>query len=201
MKRLFIITVGLFWSLTNTAQSLAQLNYSEKKTKNQQQTSSGATRGCRGNLPQLQLLAPPDKIAVMGSEKTFLLNLSELSPYPLKISILEPYVPESLWTTELRPKQPGLIKVSLPKTIALKPNQDYIFTATIPCNPEIPGSSIYVRALFQKSSLQYQDVPPVKQISLLLDQGIWYDALWISYQNKLPEFKQLLEMQGIELEE
>ena len=89
MKGLFILLVGFLWSLTNTAQSLAQLNYSEKKTKNQQQTSSAAMRGCRGNVAQLQLLAPSDEIAVMGAEKTFLLNISELSPYPLKISILE----------------------------------------------------------------------------------------------------------------
>ena len=201
MKKLSLITVGLFWSLTNTAPSLAQLNYSEKKTKNQQQTSSAATRGCRGNLPKLQLLAPADQISVIGSEKTFLLNISELSPYPLKLSVLEPYVPQALWEMELIPKEAGLLKVVLPRTINFKPEHDYIFTATIPCDPDVPGRNIYVRALFQKSYLQYEEKRPKEKVSRLLAEGIWYDALWISYQNKLPEFKQLLEMQGIELEE
>ena len=223
MKILFILLLGLLWSVTNIPQTQAQLNYSEKKNSNQQQTSSGATRGCRKTLPKLQLLAPSDEIAQIGEEQTFLLNLSELSPYPLKISILEPYVPESLWSTQLRPTKSGLLKVSLPKTVNLKPHQEYIFTATIPCDPNSPSSSIYVRALFQKNPLLLPSdlsgrserssgtvrsrsgrrslIAPQKRISRLLEQGIWYDALWISYQYQLPEFKQLLEQQGIELED
>ena len=201
MKQILILTVGVIWSLTNTAQSLAQVNYSEKKTKNQQQTSSAAMRGCRRNLPKLQLLAPADQIAVMGDEQTFLLNLSELPPYPLKLSILEPYVPSALWRKQLKVEKPGVLKISLPQTINLDPDKDYIFTATIPCDPDYPGSSSYVRVLFQKSSFQYEEKEPVEKVSRLLAAGIWYDALLIAYQNKLSEFRQLLEMQGIELEE
>ena len=41
--------------------------------------------------------------------KTFLLNLSELPAYPLKLSILKPYVPKSLWHSELKVEKPGVL--------------------------------------------------------------------------------------------
>lgn len=184
----------------NIAQSLAQVNYAEKKTKNQQQTTSASMRGCRRNLPKLQLLAPADQIAVMGERQTFLLNLSTLPPYPLKLSILEPYVPEALWQKELKVEAPGILKVSIPTNINLDPDKEYIFTATIPCQPNYPSSSSYVRVLFEKSLFEYKEKQPVEKVSRLVAAGIWYDALLIAYENKLPEFKQLLEKQGIEME-
>lgn len=200
MKQFLSITLGLLWSLVCTLPSPAQMNYAEKKSKDQQETSSAAMRGCRRHLPKLQLLAPADQIAVMGQKRTFLLNLSELPPYPLKFSVLEPYVAEALWRKELKVEKPGLFSLSLPQTINLEPNKNYIFTAVIPCDPDDPSSSSYVRVLFQQSSVPNQELQPVEQVSRLLLEGIWYDALWIAYQNKLPEFRQLLEMQGIELD-
>jgi hypothetical protein len=56
-----------------------------------------------------------------------------------------------------------------------------------------------VRILFQKSSFGQKEQEPLKQVSHLLREGIWYDALWIAYKNQLPEFQQILKMQGIEL--
>ena len=198
-KKILSLGVGLLWSLISTLPSQAQMNYSEKKSKNQQHTSSSAMRGCRRNLPKLQLLAPADQIAVMGEKRTFLLSLSELPPYPLKFSVLEPYVPEALWRQELKVQAPGIFQISLPAHLNLAAEQNYILTVTIPCDPEIPGSSSYVRVLFQKSTVQYQEKQPIAQVSRLLAEGIWYDALWIAYQHELPEFRQLLQMQGIEL--
>jgi hypothetical protein len=199
MKKILSLSVTFLLNLAICIPVHPQMNYVEKKSKNQQETSSASMRGCRHNLPKLQVLAPGDHIALMGKKQTFLLNLSEIPPLPLKISILEPYVAEALWEQELKVEADGIFHISLPKTINLQPDKDYIFTATIPCEPEKPSTSSYVRVLFQKSSFQYQEQTPVKQVHHLLAEGIWYDALWIAYQNNLPEFKELLEMESIEI--
>ena len=157
------------------------------------------SRGCRRNLPTMQILAPSNHIAMLGEKQTFLLNLSEVPPFPVQLSVLEPYVPESLWFDQVQVEKSGLLPIALPDTINLEPHKDYIFTAVIPCEPDSPSSSTYVRVLFQKSWHQSEQEEPSQQVERLLRQGIWYDALWIAYVHQLPAFKQLLQRQEIEL--
>lgn len=201
MKILPLIKLTFGFALISTSAMAETLTYQPPPRKEQQQQAiSSASRGCRRKLPKMQLLAPLDHIAMMGEEKTFLLNLSELPPFPLQLSVLEPYVPESVWEDQVKVKKSGFLPISLPDNINLDPNKDYIFTVVIPCDEDSPSHSSYVRVLFQKSSNQYQKEEPLKQISRLLAGGIWYDALWIAYFHQLPQFKQILEKQGIEME-
>lgn len=102
MKKILSLSVTFLLNLVICMPVKAQINYVEKKSKNQQETSSASMRGCHYNLPKLQVLAPREHIALMGKKQTFLLNLSEIPSLPLKISILEPYVAQALWQQELK---------------------------------------------------------------------------------------------------
>lgn len=200
MKILQLIKLSLPLALINTSVIASTLKYQpSSKQPQQQQTISSVSRGCRRNLPKIQLLAPSDHIATIGQEQTLLLNLSEVPPFPIKLSVVQPYVVESVWQDQVKVEKSGLLPISLPGQINLEPNKDYIFTAVIPCDLNSPSSSSYVRILFQKSSFGQKEQEPLKQVSHLLREGIWYDALWIAYKNQLPEFQQILKMQGIEL--
>ena len=205
MKIKLFLFIVLIFNLTNIPKIHAQLKYSEKRNTSQQQTTSGATRGCRTNLPKMQLLAPSEQIVEIGESQIFLLNINQISPYPIKISVLEPNNPKSLWSKELRPTQSGLQKIILPTTLNLKPYQDYILTATIYCDQNNPSNNAYIRVFFRKTtpslSITSLNSSPQQQVSSLLQQGLWYDALWVAYYHHLPQFKQILKQENIELED
>ncbi len=193
-----IISFGLLLNIIPP--SRAQLSYQPPQRKQQQQTQSAATRGCERNLPRLQILAPADRVAASAAKRpTFLFSISEQPLHPLKISLTQPYLPQALWKDERRVER-GIFSVSLPESLPLSPGKDYILTAAMPCDPEKPESSSYVRVVFQRVAM-----PPSKGAKgeqspeLLTPSGLWYDALYWSYQNSPPQFEALLKLAGIQL--
>ena len=198
MMKILLTTIGilLFTTLSVTAEEKQRL----AGEKSQQQTQSGSIRGCRLDLPNLQVLAPRNRIATIGEAQTFLLKVSEIPPYPIKVSITQPYVSDTVWLDELIVNQAGIITVTIPDNITLKPDTDYIFTASIPCGENQLSGSKFVRIFFQYADNQLisqknQD----ENINTLLKNDIFYDALFFSYQQRLPQFEQILELEGIEI--
>lgn len=197
MMKILLTTIGilLFTTLSVSAEEKQRL----AGEKSQQQTQSGSIRGCRLNLPNLQVLAPPNRIATIGEAQTFLLKVSEIPPYPIKVSITQPYVSDTVWLDELIVNQAGIITVTIPDNITLKPDTDYIFTASIPCGENQLSGSKFVRIFFQYADNQLISGNEDENINKLLNDDIFYDALFFSYQRRLPQFEQILELEGIEI--
>lgn len=192
----FALGILLFTGLSVTAEEKRRLS----GEKSQQQTSSGSIRGCRLNLPTLQVLAPPNRIATIGQAQTFLLKVSQVPPHPIRVSVTQPYVASTVWLDELIVNQPGIITVTIPEQITLKSNVDYIFTASIPCGENQLAGSKFVRIFFQYTDNQLiRGNSQAEKVNSLLDNDIFYDALFLSYQQRLPQFEQILEQEGIEI--
>ena len=141
--------LGLFLSFQPPA--FAQLTYQPPPERRQQQkTQSAATRGCSQPLPRLQLLAPSDHVAATAAvQPTFLFHLSSSAPHPLKISLTQPHMTAFLWQEDRAVKSGGILSVTLPESVKLQPQRDYILTAELPCHPAHPDQSSYVRAVFK----------------------------------------------------
>ena len=198
MKYLNAILSSIF-ILCHALPTLAHnLNYQPPKRPAQQQTETSVTRGCQQNLPKLQLLAPEDHVALTGQKRTFLLNMSHRPPSSVRISIHQPHVPQALWKDELEVEAAGILPITVPPAVNLRSLQDYILTVAISCPPEKISSS-YVRVVFQSvDNLKLEkEMETKEQVSYLLNRGVFYDALFLSYQNKLPEFQEILKLVGI----
>ena len=193
-----ILSFGLLLNIIPP--SRAQLSYQFPKRKQQQQTHSAATRGCERKLPQLQILAPADHVAASAAERpTFLFSISGQPLHPLKISLTQPHVAQALWKDERRVER-GIFSVSLPESLQLSPGEDYILTAALPCDPEKPESSSYVRVVFQRAAMSpSQSAKGGHSPEVLVQSGLWYDALSWSYQNSPLQFEALLKLAGIQL--
>lgn len=154
------------------------------------------------NLPHLKILAPNDRITAIGENRTFLLQVSEVSNQPIKVSITQPKVSDTLWLDEMAINNSGIIEVTIPDKIQLESKTDYIFTASIPCGENHLSGSKFVRIFFEydetKLSENQNDLNDIV-ISELLNNDVFFDALFLSYQQRLPEFKEILEKEGIEI--
>lgn len=199
-----LFALGLSLSLLPAALA-QQLTYRPPERRQQQQkTQSAATRGCSQPLPRLQLLAPPDRVAATAAgQPTFLFHLSGPAPHPLKISLAQPQVAEALWQDERVVKSGGVLSVTLPESVSLEPERDYILTAELPCHQERPDGSSYVRVVFKRvSPPTVTPVPagtPTDRVAALAGRGLWYDALALSYQESRLDFQRLLMSIGLEL--
>lgn len=176
---------------------------------NRQKTAASGSRGCHiADLPTLTVLTPEDHTAVTISAKpTFFLHLSKVSSQPIWVTVTEPGVAKSIFSKELKPQTPGIFSVSLENDSELRPNTTYIFAVGILCNPERLSDSIYTRIAFKRIA----PTPELKQqlflaatstekAQILAVNGIWYDALTASYEEKEDStlFRSLLKQVGLE---
>ncbi|MGH2415809.1 MAG: DUF928 domain-containing protein [Microcystaceae cyanobacterium] len=207
------LTISAFLLINHTA--LAQLTYKPPTNrKQQQQAQSATTRGCGKESAQLRVLAPSDRVAVtVSAEPTFLIYVSRKPNYPLEISLTRPYVTQTLWKSTQIIEREGIFRVTLPESLKLEENIDYILTAALPCALNNPDSSVFVRVVFQKISLSDKNRSQAssnlvgtqerqfdsKQGEFLAANGIWYDALFWSYKNSPSDFQSLLNQGGIQL--
>lgn len=197
-----IITIFSLALLTppTSSQSNEDSTYQPKTRLPQQRTESSSIRGCRQNLPQIQVLAPQDRVATMGKMQTFLLKISEIPSSPLKVSVNQSYVANTVWLDELIITQSGIITVTIPDEIELKSNLDYIFTASIPCEDHHLAGTKFVRIFFQYADNQsINGDSKAEKVNSMLDNGFFYDALFLSYKYQLPQFEQILAQFHIKL--
>jgi hypothetical protein len=133
-----------------------------------------------------------------------LFYLSGPAPHPLKISLAQPQVAAALWKEERDVNSGGVLSATLPESVQLEPERDYILTAELPCHQERPDGSSYVRAVFKKVAAPA--LAPVAtgtltaRLAVLAGRGLWYDALALSYRESRPDFQRLLTSIGIKLQ-
>ena len=91
----------------------------------------------------------------------------------------------NLYTTQISDAaaDPGLIKISLPKTTQpLEVGQPYFWTFSLSCNPKNSSEQVFVKGSIQRvqpsATLQNQlkSAPPLDQVKLLAANGVWYEA-------------------------
>lgn len=110
---------------------------------------------------------------------------------------------------------PGVVKLSLPKTVALETDKEYKWTLTLDDSPEIEGHNRSVRGTLKRTTLTSTQKAqlaaarqPLKQAELYAKAGIWQETISIlaqlrfdrpSDRNINAAWKELLE--SVELKE
>ncbi len=86
-------------------------------------------------------------------------------------------------TTVDLPKQPGVVKLTLPQAAALEKGSTYQWTFSLLCDEEEPSRNTYVSGSIERTTLsasaltQLQTSDPLQQAQVFAQSKIWHDTL------------------------
>jgi hypothetical protein len=200
LKVSILSAVGVFvfgWAGAVVASSID--GYVPPDNGRQQTTESAGSRGCPEKLPKLAIAAPKNHLGrTIESHPSFFFWVSEIPSQPIRISLTDVEAENSTWTTEVVVRTPGLVKVTMPESAkGLQSQRTYALAAVVPCG-ERPSQGESVRILLERvePSLalrqQLDAVGGAEKAKILAQQGIWYDALTVSFEHNRPFFESLL---------
>jgi hypothetical protein len=180
------------------------------KDKQEQNATASGSRGCQGNAVDITPLIPTNHTpTTISTHPNFLFSVKSEPKFPVRFTLVEPGVAKPLWEKELIVSRAGIMSVSIPENVNLKTNKEYVWNLVVVCNPNRPSENYYIRASVKRVSPSQelvQEIDSAKshelQASILARAGIWYDAIYTSYQGqKEPDsmsyFKQLLSQIGL----
>jgi Domain of Unknown Function (DUF928) len=162
----------------------------DRRERTHRRTISGS-RGCERSSAQMTLLIPENRVLLTASKHpTFLFFLSEVPARPIRVSVVDPLNPETIFDRTLTIQKAGIVAVIIPQTArSLENGKTYILTAGILCNPERMSASAYLRVSFEKIALNQEQQKKLERTSTPLErarfynrEGIWYDAIASSYE-------------------
>ncbi|OUL23134.1 hypothetical protein BV372_30230 [Nostoc sp. T09] len=156
----------------------------------------GAKRGtCPQFKPQLTALVPftqksPTDVDVWGLTTAahptfwFYIPLPKNATYPAEF-VLQDEASNPIYQTAIAlPDQPGVMGISLPKTVApMVLNKRYRWFFSIYCDQEKQWPPVYVEGVIQRVNLsqaiaqQLETAKPQQQSAIYAQNGIWYETL------------------------
>jgi Domain of Unknown Function (DUF928) len=191
------ITIILLESSLSIAYQPSYLSYTPPPENNNnasgQRTTTSTSRGCNEKEPPITVVIPPQQIATTAkNHPTFLLYIPGTPSRPIKISVTEPNVTESIFETELTVTKSGFHSVSVPTSRqGLESLKTYVLTVGMLCNPRRPSQSAYTRISFKKVEIDFKTKRRLESAKSELERaqiyekaGIWYDAIASAYKSK-----------------
>lgn len=210
------LTLGLvllfFSNFSELAQS-SQTNYGyvpPAKDQKQQKATTSGSRGCPGKPVNISYLIPTDHTpTTISAQPNFLFSVKSVPNLPVRFSLVEPGVIEPLWESNVAVNQSGILSVSIPPGVSLDVGKEYVWNLEVICNPSRPSESWYARSTIIRVPLKTELArklaeadSEIEKAVILANNGIWYDAIAISYHNRDKAkansyFQQLLAQIGI----
>lgn len=157
----------------------------------------GGTRGLNTNMPQLEVLAPPQTALTNQSQPVLYWYLSPNDMSIVEISVIQEGVAPPLLETTLPPlQQAGVQRIRLADYgVSLQPGQDYRWSVAIVKDKEQRSGDIVASA-----TLRYQmPAAPLDSIEQQAEAGYWYDALQQAIEKHSPLANELLKQIGLEI--
>jgi hypothetical protein len=211
-----ILVLGFLGVLFPAYPNLAKNNQANRgyvppnKDKQQQNATASGSRGCQRNPVNITPLIPTDHHpTTISTHPNFLFLVKSEPKLPVHFTLVEPGVAKPVWETKLIVERSGIMSVSIPQNVNLKTNKEYVWNLVVACNPERPSENYYIRASVKRVSSSQQLAQEISQAnsyyqkaSILARAGIWYDAIYTSYQGQndpgsASYFKQLLSQVGL----
>lgn len=205
---------GIFSNFNELAQS-SQANQGyvpPAKDQKQQEATASGSRGCPGKPVDITSLIPTDHTpTTISAHPNFLFLVKSVPNLPVRFSLVEPGVIESLWKENLTVNRSGILLVSIPPSVSLDVGKEYVWNLEVVCNPSRPSESWYFRAVITRVPLKPELAQKLAEANseiekavILASNGIWYDAIAISYHTRDEAkansyFQQLLAQIGLSL--
>ncbi|MEM1169219.1 MAG: DUF928 domain-containing protein [Cyanobacteria bacterium P01_H01_bin.35] len=119
-------------------------------------------------------------------------------------------VREPIYITNISlPQSPGIVKISLPKTVELQPNNTYVWHFGIICDPDQRGLDYYINGWLKRTSLtpkteaklKQLEEKPLEQAQLYAESSVWSETITTLEKSRgvYPNaWKELLQSVGLE---
>ena len=211
------LTFGLvllfFSNFFQLAQS-SQTNYGyvpPAKDRKQQKATASGSRGCPGKSVDITSLIPTDRTSTtISTHPKFLFSVESVpNNLPVRFTLVEPGVTEPIWESDVAINQSGILTVSIPPTVNLDVGKEYVRNLEIICNRNRRSESWLDQAVIKRVPLKPKLARKLDEANsefekavILANNGIWYDAIAISYHSRDEAkansyFHQLLAQIGI----
>ena len=73
---------------------------------------------------------------------------------PVRFSLVEPRVSEPLWESNIAVNRSGILSVSIPPSVSLDVDKEYVWNLEVICNPSRPSENWYIRAVITRVPLK-----------------------------------------------
>lgn len=145
--------------------------------------------GTRGEAP-LRVLSPKNNvITTVSAQPTLFLYIPQTQAKSAKFVVYDNQGQLFYQTTVALQGIPGVVKLSLPKTLGLKIGQEYDWALTLAQNPETEESNSSVRGKIKRTVLTSTQKAqlaaarqPLKQAEVYAKAGIWQETISILAQ-------------------
>ena len=158
----------------------------------------GGTRGSDKSTANLQTLAPIQVGRTTQSSPTLYWYLSSPSPYPVEFTLgieneNEPLIEKRLAAVS----SSGIQAIKLSDfNIQLKTGQEYRWSIALVTDETQRSGDIFASATIRKDDAQIA----MDDVQKLADAGFWYDVLQRLIEKKSPQVNELLQSEGITLD-
>lgn len=156
-------------------------------------TAGGGTRGIRtcvkGKIP-LTALAPSNNVGTtVSGNPTLFWYVPQTEAKFAQLVVSENQDKEIYQTTLALNGTPGVVKLSLPATVALEPGKEYWWRFGLICNREDPSQNKFVEGVIERTELSSeqktkleQATEPLKQAEVYAGAKVWQETLTILAQ-------------------
>ncbi len=155
-------------------------------------TVGGGTRGtpadvasCLNAKPTLTVLSPKNNVVTtISAHPTLFWYVPQTAAQSAEFEILDQQNRTVYQTTLALTGVPGVVKLSLPRTVALETGKEYIWTFTLLCEPDEPNQDLVVQGVIKPTVLSSaQRVrlaatrQPLTQAEIYAQAGVWQERL------------------------
>jgi hypothetical protein len=137
-------------------------------------------------LAALTAMAPSNNVATtVSANPTLFWYVPRTTAKFARLIILDNQTKKFVYQTTL-PLQdaPGVVKLSLPKTVSLEPGKNYLWNLFLICNPGMPDNDLLLQGLIERTELTAeqktqlaQATDPLKQAEIYAKAEIWQETL------------------------
>ncbi|HEY9598998.1 MAG TPA: DUF928 domain-containing protein [Cyanophyceae cyanobacterium] len=133
----------------------------------------------------LAALVPMNNVwSTVSDTPTFFWYIPQTGTTSAELLILDDQNNEVYWTNFKLQGIPGVVQLTPPQTVVLKPGKDYTWYLALSCDPDNSTDTFYIQGLLERTELTAEQTAklaqakdPLNQAKVYADAQIWQESL------------------------
>jgi hypothetical protein len=141
---------------------------------------------CSHSNPPLTALAPDNNVVTtVSANPTLFWYVPTTEAKSAELVILDSSNWNEVYQTTIEVKGvPGIVKLSIPESVALKTGKKYLWKFSLICNPEKPSTQQFASGLIERTELNLEEktklakaTAPLEKIEVYANAQVWQETL------------------------